>query len=141
MTTLQNKLFESLGLAADALSNQAKYIHFVREGISGEVVKRAVALFGNRDLIVRILGTTSSNLSRYYRVKKMNRVDSEEMLDTIRLYGQALRVFGDMNKAKEWIQTPLPAFSGERPEALFDTFEGRNWVSQVLRKIECGEFV
>lgn len=71
----------------------------------------------------------------------MSLADSEEMLDTIRLYGQALGVFGGIEKAKEWVETPLPVFSGERPEALFDTFEGRNWVSQVLRKIEYGEFV
>ncbi len=141
VTSLQNGLYESLGLPVDVLTNQAEYIHFVRAGISGEVVRRAVKVFENRELFVRLLGTTSSNLSRYYRVKKMSRIDSEEMLDTIRLYGQALRVFGEMEKAKEWIQTPLPVFSGARPESLFDTFEGRNWVSQALRKIEYGEFV
>ncbi len=140
MTISQNSLFTSLGLPVDALTNQVKYIHFVREGISGEVVKRAVKIFGDRELFVRLLCTTSSNLSRYYSIKKMNRTDSEEMLDTIRLYSQALSVFGDMERAKEWIHSPLPIFSGERPEALFDTFEGRNWVSQVLRKIEYGEF-
>jgi uncharacterized protein (DUF2384 family) len=71
----------------------------------------------------------------------MNRVDSEEMLDTIRLYSQAVTTFGDMEKAKHWIDTPLPVLAGEKPEALFDTFEGRNWVSRILRKIEYGEFV
>ena len=141
MTSLQNGLFESLGLPVGVLTNQVEYIHFVRDGIPGEVVRRAVKVFENRELFVRLLGTTSSNLSRYYRVKKMSRIDSEEMLDTIRLYGQALRVFGEMEKAKEWIQTPLPVFSGARPESLFDTFEGRNWVSQALRKIEYAEFV
>lgn len=141
MTAPQNQLLASLGLPSDALTNQVKYIHVVREGISGEVVKRAVRILGNRELFVRLLDTTSSNLSRYYRIKKMNRVDSEEMLDTIRLYEQACRIFGNMDKTKEWIQTPLSVFNGERPEALFDTFEGRNWISQVLRKIEHGEFV
>lgn len=141
MSFAQNGLLASLGLPADALTNQVKFIHFVREGISGEVVKRAVQLLGNRDLIVRILGTTSSNLSRYYRLRRMNRVDSEGMLDTIRLYMQALDVFGEMDKVQEWMHTPLPVFSGERPESLLDTFEGREWVSQVLRKIEYGEFV
>ncbi|MBF0266682.1 MAG: DUF2384 domain-containing protein [Gammaproteobacteria bacterium] len=140
MDNSSNSLFASLGLPDFDLTNQTSYIQFVRNGIPGNVVKRAVNIFGNRDLFVRILGTTSSNLSRYYRVKKMNRVDSEEMLDTIRLYEQAIRVFGDMDKVKEWINTPLPVFSGEAPEALFDTFEGRNWVSQILRKIEYGEF-
>ncbi len=140
MPTSHNGFFASLGLRADDLSCQGKYIRTVRKGISGEVVKRAVKVFDNRELIVRILGTTSSNLSRYYRVKKMSRVDSEEMLDTIRLYSQAVRVFGNMDKTKEWMKTLIPALAGEAPEALLDTFEGRNWVSQVLRKIEYGEF-
>ncbi len=141
MSTAQHGLFDALGLPENALTNQADFIRSVRNGVSGEVVKRAIRVFDNRELFVRILGTTSSNLSRYYRVKKLNRVDSEEMLHTIRLYGQAVDVFGDLEKAKEWIKTPVPALSGEKPEALFDTFEGRNWVAQVLRKIEYGEFV
>ena len=141
MSNTQNALIASLGLRAVELSNQGEYIRAVREGIPGIVVKRAVKIFDNRELIVRILGTTSSNLSRYYRVKKMSRGDSEEMLDIIRLYNQAVHVFGDMEKTKEWIKTSVPALAGEKPEALLDTFEGRKWVSQVLRKIEYGEFV
>ena len=141
MTIARPGLFEALGVPANALADQAEFIRLVRGGVSGETVKRAVKVLENRDLLVRILGTTSSNLSRYYRVKRMTRVDSEEMLDTIRLYGQAVEVFGDLETAKEWIKTPLPALSGERPEDLFDTFEGRRWVAQVLRKIEYGELV
>ena len=141
MSNTQNALIASLGLRAVELTNQGEYIRTIREGIPGSVVKRAVKIFDNRELIVRILGTTSSNLSRYYRVKRMSRGDSEEMLDTIRLYNQAVHVFGDMEKTKEWIKTSVPALAGEKPEALLDTFEGRKWVSQVLRKIEYGEFV
>ncbi len=141
MTTINNGLLASLGIPAESLTNQAQFIRLVREGVSGEVVKRAVQTFDNRELFVRILGTTSGNLSRYYRLKKMNRENSEEMLDTIRLYSQAAQVFGGLEKAIEWIKTPVPALSGDKPENLFDTFEGRHWVSQVLRKIEYGEFV
>ncbi len=140
MLSPQNGFIESLGLHADDLTNQREYIRTVREGIPGDVVRRTVKIFNNRELIVRILRTTSSNLSRYYRIKKMNRVDSEEMLDTIRLYFQALGVFGEMDKVKEWVKTSTPALAGETPEALFDTFEGRNLISQILRKIEYGEF-
>lgn len=135
-----NELLADLGLQAESLDNQAEYIRSVREGISGKVVQRTIKIFDNRDIVVRILDTTSSNLHRYYRVKKMNRTDSEEMLDTIRLYRQASRVFGGIEKAKEWVKTPLPSLAGDKPENLFDTFEGRNWVSQTLRKIEFGEF-
>ncbi len=141
MATVKSGFLISLGIPGDSLANQIQFIQLVREGVPGEVVKRAVQAFDARELFVRILGTTSSNLSRFYRVKKMSRENSEEMLDTIRLYGQAEEGFGDLEKAIEWIKSPLPALSGEKPEALFDTFEGRRWVSQVLRKIEYGEFV
>ncbi len=139
--TAQNDLFASLGLPAETFTNPAEFIRHTREGISGEVVKRAVKILGNRELFVRILDTTSSNLSRYYRRRRMNRVDSEETLDTLRLYGEAVKVFGDLDKASEWIRSPIPALAGERPETLFDTFEGRHWVAQTLRKIEHGEFM
>jgi putative toxin-antitoxin system antitoxin component (TIGR02293 family) len=141
MSASQHKLLSELGISPDSLNDKIEYIRSVREGLSGLVVKNTVKLLENRELVVRILGTTSSNLNRYYRVKNMSRTDSEEMLDTIRLYDKAARVFGSMEQAKEWIKSPIPALSGEKPEDLFDTFEGRKWVAQVLGKIEYGEFV
>ncbi len=133
-------LAERLHISAEVLSNQAEYISTVRSGIPGNVVKRAIEIIGNRELFVRLLNTTSANLSRYYRKKNLNRVDTEEVLDSIRVFAQALKIWGDIDTAKTWLNTPIPALAGEIPANLFDTFEGRNWVRQVLRKIEFGEF-
>ena len=83
MTTDKNGLLASLGIPVDILANQGQFILFVRRGMSGEVVKRAVHMFDNRELFAHILGTTSSNISRYYRAKKMSRKNSEVILDTI----------------------------------------------------------
>ncbi len=137
----QTLLLTSLGIDENQLDDPAAYIHAVRTGLPGELVKRAVKILGNRALFVRILGTTSSNLSRFYRLKKMTPAASEEMLDTIRLFKQAVELFRDIELAKEWLNTPVPALKGEKPVSLLDTYEGRRWVSQVLRKIEYGEFV
>jgi len=137
----QALLLASLGIDENQLDDPAVYIHAVRTGLPGELVKRAVKILDNRALFVRILGTTSSNLSRFYRLKKMTPAASEEMLDTIRLFKQAVELFGDIESAKEWLNTPVPALKGEKPVSLLDTYEGRRWVSQVLRKIEYGEFV
>ncbi|MCF6282646.1 MAG: MbcA/ParS/Xre antitoxin family protein [Candidatus Polarisedimenticolaceae bacterium] len=138
--TQANDVIESLGVHTEAFTDKAAYIRTVREGVPGLVVKSVVKAFNNRDLIVRILNTSSANLSRIYRVKHMNRMVSEEVLDMIRIYRQAIQVFGSKEKAIEWIKFPIPALAGESPEALFDTFEGRRWVAQLLRKIEYGEF-
>jgi len=137
----QALLLSTLGLDENQLDDPVAYIQSVRAGLPGELVKRAVKMMGNRELFVRILGTTSSNLSRFYRLKKMSSAASEEMLDTIRLFKQAVELFGDIESAKQWLNTPVPVLQGEKPIALLDTYEGRRWVSQVLRKIEYGEFV
>ncbi len=134
-------LLVSLGIDENQLDDPAAYIKAVRSGLPGELVKRAVKILDNRELFVRILGTTSSNLSRFYRLKKMTPSASEEMLDTIRLFKQAVELFEDIESAKEWLNTPVPALKGEKPVSLLDTYEGRRWVSQLLRKIEYGEFV
>jgi len=134
-------LLVSLGIDENQLDDPAAYINTVRTGLPGELVKRAVKILDNRELFVRILGTTSSNLSRFYRLKKMTPSNSEEMLDTIRLFKQAVELFGDIESAKEWLNTPVSALKGEKPISLLDTYKGRRWVSQVLRKIEYGEFV
>lgn len=135
-----NDIAQSLGVQPEAFTDKATYIRSVREGVPGTVVKSLIKLFNNRDLIVRVLNTSSANLSRIYQVKHMSPRVSEEVLDMIRLYKQAIAIFGTKESAIEWIKTPNTALAGDSPEALFDTFEGRQWVSQTLRKIEHGEF-
>ncbi len=139
-TTINYNLAKSLHIPTNVLNNQAEYISAVRAGISGDVVKKAIEIIGNRELFVRLLNTTSANLNRYYRKQTLNRVDTEEVLDTIRVFAQALQIWGDADTVKTWLNTPVPALAGEKPVNLFDTFEGRNWVRQTLCKIEHGEF-
>ncbi|MCP4406997.1 MAG: DUF2384 domain-containing protein [Gammaproteobacteria bacterium] len=132
---------KGVNIPAAAFTDQAVYIKTVRDGIPGTVVKQAIhALGGNRELFIRLFNTTSANLSRYYRKKVLNRTDSEEVLDTLRVYLQALQVFGDEKTAREWLNSPIAILAGERPLELFDTFEGRNLVRATLRKLEYGEF-
>lgn len=121
--------------------DKVAFIQTVREGISGSVVKQAIhALGDNRELFVRLLETTPGNLHRFYKRKALSRTDSEEVLDVLRVFYQTREVFGDGDKALRWLNTPIPALSGEKPLTLFDTFEGRRLVREVLRKVEYGEF-
>ena len=121
--------------------DKVAFIQTVREGISGSVVKQAIhALGDNRELFVRLLETTPGNLHRFYKRKTLSRTDSEEVLDVLRVYYQTTQVFGARDKALRWLNTPIPALSGEKPFDLFDTFEGRQLVREVLRKVEFGEF-
>ncbi len=123
------------------LENPAVFIDAVRVGVPGDVVKSAIKAFGNdRELFVRLLGTSSSNLSRFYARKALDSGDSEAVLDAIRVLNHATDVFEDRGMALEWLQSLVPALAGVRPLDLFDTAEGRNWVRAVLRNIEHGDF-
>lgn len=140
-THANNESLKNITVPAETFTDPAAYIKAVREGIPGTVVKQAIeAMGGNRELFIRLLNTTSANLSRYYHKKVLSPNDSEEVLDTLRVYKAAVRIFGDEKLAREWLATPIPSLAGEQPLDLFDTFEGRNQVRATLRKLEYGEF-
>jgi len=140
MTAPQLSVAETTGVNPGAFDDALSFINAVRQGVSGQVVKKAVSLSGSRELFARILEVSPSNLSRYYRRKALSREDSEEILDSLRVLEKARLVWGSMEAAKAWLETPLPALNQSAPIELFDTFEGRRWVSDVLAQIEQGDF-
>jgi putative toxin-antitoxin system antitoxin component (TIGR02293 family) len=61
-------------------------------------------------------------------------------LDTARVLRHAREIWKSEAATKEWLQSPVPALGGKAPNELLDTPEGRRSVSQVLLKIESGDF-
>jgi putative toxin-antitoxin system antitoxin component (TIGR02293 family) len=122
------------------LTDRVRFIEATRKGIPGTWVKGAVAGTGLRPIFLKILNVSSGNLSRIYQKKALDRDTSEEVLDTVRFFCQAVEVWESSDLALEWFQSPVPALGGEKPCDLLDTFEGRRWIAQVLNKIEYGDF-
>ncbi|PMR71748.1 hypothetical protein CR158_10360 [Halomonas heilongjiangensis] len=133
-------LMADLSLPEDVFTDEVAFIKQVRQGISGQIVKQAIKALNDRELFVILLETKSGNLHRFYKRKALSRVQSEEVLDTLRLYYQASKLFGDPRVARQWLHCEIPALSGSRPVDLVDTSQGRDLVRQVLGKIEFGEF-
>ena len=131
---------EGIAVSAAAFVDPSACIETVRTGLSGEVVKQTVDVVGYRELVVRLLETTSANLHRVYRRKALGRAQSEALLDTLKVFGRAERAFAGRVRAREWLETALPALGGQRPIELCDTFEGRRLVQDAIRRIEYGEF-
>ncbi|OHZ01209.1 antitoxin Xre/MbcA/ParS toxin-binding domain-containing protein [Salinicola sp. MIT1003] len=131
---------KGVNIPESVFHDQREYIKVVRHGIQGSVIKEAMIAMGvNRDVFLRLLDVDSSNLSKYYR-RRLHRKDSEEVLDTLRVYREAVNVFGNVEVARDWLGTPINALSGSKPIDMFDTSEGRSLVRSILRKIEHGEF-
>ena len=131
---------EGVDVSPAAFVDRAAFIEAARTGLSGEVVKQAVDVFGHRELIVRLVGTTSGNLHRVYRRKALGPAQSEVLLDTLRVFVRATAALGSLDRASEWLDTALPALGGQRPVDLCDTFEGRSLVQDAIVRIELGEF-
>ncbi len=68
------------------------------------------------------------------------KLEKEKVQDAVRLIKQAEDVWESRDMAIRWLKSPVPALDGKKPITLFDTFEGREWVSQVLTNIEHGDF-
>lgn len=133
-------LLKDSDLSPTLFEDRGAYIQAVRKGIPGKIVELAVNALGERDLFVRLLSTSSGNLNRFYHSQLLTRVQSEGVLDTLKLFNKAINVFGDQDIAKEWLHTSIPALDGELPINLCDTFEGRRLVEEALEAIEYGEF-
>ncbi len=56
------------------------------------------------------------------------------------MIAEAIRIWDDEATALLWLNTPIAALAGDKPIDLFDTFNGRQWVLEVMTKIEYGEF-
>lgn len=52
----------------------------------------------------------------------------------------ATSIFGDADKAREWMATPLPALNNISPKELCGNTADRERLRQALGKIEFGEF-
>lgn len=116
------------------------FIETVRKGISGSIVRQAIEAMNNKEVFIKILNPDSSNIRHFYRRKHLGKTDSEAVLDTLRMYCEAIELFEEDAIAQEWLETPSPVFSGKAPAELLDTFEGRSIVRDTLAKIEHGEF-
>lgn len=133
-------LLESVDLSPTLLENRVAYIQAVRQGVSGKLVQQMIQLSGERELFIKLLSTSAANLSRFYRAEPLTKVQSEGVLDTLKVFSQAIDVFGNEEIAKEWLHSRVRALNGEYPIELCDTFEGRSLVRECLQAIEYGEF-
>ena len=131
---------ENFDIPPAVFVDRAAFIDAARTGLPGEVVKQAVDVVGHRELIVRLMGTTRGNLHRLYSRKTLGSVQSEVLLDTLRVFFRAAAAFESLDRACEWLDATVPALGGQRPIDLCDTFEGRRLVQDAIHRIEHGEF-
>lgn len=116
------------------------YLSIVRSRISGDQLKAITDLIGEKELIARSIGTTS-NLSKSYQTKRLSSTATDNLIDLLRVYIQAAKIYESFDLAKEWMRSSIPALGGEIPVNMIVSHAGREVVRQVLRRMEFGEYV
>ena len=115
------------------------YLAIVRSGVSGDQLKAITDLIGEKELIARSIGTTS-NLSKSYQIKRLSCTVTDNLIDLLRVYIQAAKIYESLDLAKEWMNSSIPALGGEIPVNILDSHAGREVVRQTLRRMEFGDY-
>lgn len=102
--------------------------------------------------LVNISGLTNQELSslldlsfktiqRYQKEdKKLNALNSEQLLKLIALYQKAEEVFGDITSFDRWLRKPAAGLGNNIPFKFLQTPGGTDLIKDELYKIEFGAF-
>jgi putative toxin-antitoxin system antitoxin component (TIGR02293 family) len=118
----------------------SQVIGAVRKGLPAEKLnKMARMLDVDRSILLRVLGVSERTLQRKHLLsERLSPAASDRFYRIDRIYDLAVEVFGEREKAAQWLKRPSRALGNELPLRLLDTDAGSQQVEQELRQIQHG---
>jgi putative toxin-antitoxin system antitoxin component (TIGR02293 family) len=112
----------------------------VRKGLpAGKLTQMARMLAIDRPVLLRILGISERTIQRKSALAgRLSPAASDRLSRINRIYALAVEVFGDPEKASQWLKRPSRALADELPLKLLDTDAGAQQVERELRQIQYG---
>jgi putative toxin-antitoxin system antitoxin component (TIGR02293 family) len=99
----------------------------------------AQALSVERAVLLRILGVSQRTIQRkQVHSGRLSPAASDRLSRIDRIYTLAVDVFGDSEKAVQWLKRTSRALANETPLNLLDTDAGTQRVERELRQIQYG---
>jgi putative toxin-antitoxin system antitoxin component (TIGR02293 family) len=93
----------------------------------------------DRALLLKVLGISERTLQRKHVLSaRLSPAASDRLSRIDRIYTLAVEVFGDSEKAVDWLKRPSRALGKELPLRLLDTDAGTQQVERELRQIQHG---
>jgi putative toxin-antitoxin system antitoxin component (TIGR02293 family) len=77
---------------------------------------------------------------RRSRHESLSSDESDKLARLVRVFDQAVSVFGDAERARKWLGTPKQRFSRRTPLQMLRTDLGGRMVEEMLGQIEYGMF-
>ena len=112
----------------------------VRKGLPARRLDKIAQLLAvDRALLLKVLGISERTLQRKHLVSgRLSPAASDRVSRIGRIYDLAVEVFGDGDKAANWLKRPSRALGKELPLKLLDTDAGTQQVERELRQIQHG---
>jgi putative toxin-antitoxin system antitoxin component (TIGR02293 family) len=127
--------------ASTGAFKQIDPVKVIRKGLPASTGKTVIRTYGLDDKRAeQIFGFSMRTLSRRTQsAGALSQVQSDRVYRFARVAAHAEDVFGNDEKAKDWLLTPNRAL-GQAPVDLLDTDAGTEEVEEVLYRIEHGIF-
>jgi putative toxin-antitoxin system antitoxin component (TIGR02293 family) len=114
----------------------------VRSGYPIEVAKVLATAFQLRavDLLITVGVPARTAARRISSDAPLTSEESDRLFRAGDVMFHALEVFGDLDRAREFLTTANPSLGGSTPLSLLDTVPGRDQVINLLGQIEYGVY-
>ncbi|AXT58852.1 DUF2384 domain-containing protein [Aquimarina sp. AD10] len=123
------------------LRNMYDFIELSRNGIDKKALLHLAKTisFDLKELAL-VIHMSERTIQRYDLNKKLSTEASAKALQLAKLYGKGEKVFGDLERFKNWMNHPCTALASKKPKELLDTTFGFELLNEELMRIEHGIF-
>ena len=119
----------------------AKTIQLVSKGLPfGELETLKSAIDESLESLGRWLSISRSTLQRRRAERRLSPQESDRVLRFSRLLEHATRVFGDVDRARQWLKFPQRGLGGAVPLDYAGTEVGAREVENLLGRIDYGVY-
>jgi putative toxin-antitoxin system antitoxin component (TIGR02293 family) len=139
MNAANAQIGDWLGLESPA--TEGDILRIVESRLSPSVIKRLSALGLERSEIDAVVIPSRTLQHRRSRREKLTVEESDRLLRVIRVLSLTESVYGDRQRALDWLRKPHPRLDGRTPLSLLKTDAGSRIVEELLIQIDEGMFV
>jgi len=95
----------------------------------------------NKESLANFLNLSLKTFNRYSKEnKKLNPVNSEQILKFFMLYNKGIEIFGTINSFNKWLHKPSYGLGSIKPYNFLCTISGIDLIYNELINIEFGDF-
>jgi putative toxin-antitoxin system antitoxin component (TIGR02293 family) len=126
-------------LVGQRARSELEYVHRVEEGLAPAAIDHLMEVTGlSENEMDRVIPRRTRNRQR--KRGRLSTEQSDRIARAADVYALAFHVFGDREKAKDWMREPNVSLGGDAPLDLLRTASGAGLVENILLRIAHGVY-